>query len=273
MSPKSAYVMGHDERERRRLTLQASILNPFTEHLLRRAGISAGMHVLDIGCGVGDVSLLAARIVGRSGRVTSLDFDGRALETLKQRASTEVLANIECVEGDVHQWHSENRFDAVIGRHILIHSHDPLAILKRSAGMLQPRGLAVFHEFDFSVIHRGWPPTPLRDRMMELFDQFFARVCGSNMGTRLWNLMVEAGFDNPDCRAEYPMDGGSDSLYFEWFAESLRSLLPRAIALGITTAEEIDIDTFEERLRAENVAAASCLPAPAMIGAFARLRS
>jgi hypothetical protein len=31
------YVMGHSDRERRRLALQASILNPFTEQLLRRA--------------------------------------------------------------------------------------------------------------------------------------------------------------------------------------------------------------------------------------------
>jgi len=128
--------MGHDERERRRLALQASILNPFTEHLLRRAGISAGMRVLDIGCGIGDVSLLASRIVGRSGRVTSLDFDGRALETLKERASAEVLGNIDCVEGNVHDWDSTSRFDAVIGRHILIHSKDPLAILKRSANRI-----------------------------------------------------------------------------------------------------------------------------------------
>ena len=273
MSEKSAYVMGHDERERRRLALQASILNPFTEHLLRRAGISAGMQVLDIGCGVGDVSLLAARIVGRSGRITSLDFDGLALKTLQQRASAEVLDNIECVEGNVHDWDSRRRFDAVIGRHILIHSKHPLAIVKRCAGMLQPRGLAVFQEYDFSVIHRAWPPAPLRDGTMELFDRFFARACCSNMGTRLWPLLVEAGFENPDCRAEYPMDGGPESLYFEWLTESLRSLLPRAIDLGIVTAEEIDIDTFEERLRAENVAAGSCFPAPAMIGAFARLKS
>src|ERR1044071_6025523 len=102
MSDKSGYVMGHDDRERRRLALQASILNPFTEHLLRRAGISAGMRILDIGCGVGDVSLLAARIVGRSGHVTSLDFDRHALDTLAQRAGAEVLANIDCVEGNVH---------------------------------------------------------------------------------------------------------------------------------------------------------------------------
>ena len=78
---------------------------------------------------------------------------------------------------------------------------------------------------------------------------------------------------NPDCRAEYPIDGGSDSLYFEWFAESLRSILPRVIALGIVSEDEIDIDTLEERLRAENIAAGSCLPAPTMIGAFARLKA
>ena len=57
-SPLQAqYVMGHDDRERRRLALQASILNPFTEQLLRRAGISTGMHVLDLGCGIGELFL------------------------------------------------------------------------------------------------------------------------------------------------------------------------------------------------------------------------
>lgn len=272
MSGTSKYVMGHDDRERRRLALQASILNPFTDHLLRRAGISPGMRVLDIGCGVGDVSLLAARIVGRSGRISSLDFDGCALETLKERARAEMLNNIECIEGNVHEWDTGRRFDAVIGRHILIHSKDPLEVLRRIAGMLQPRGLAVFHEYDFSVMHRAWPPAPLRDRTIEVFDRFFERAGFSNMGSRLWTLLVEAGFGNPDCRAEYPIDGGTDSVYFEWFAESLRSILSRAIALGVVSEGEIDIDTLEERLRAEHAATKSCVPAPTMVGAFARLR-
>src|SRR5262249_1123434 len=56
--PPAQYVMGHDDRERRRLALQASILNPLTEQLLRRAGISTGTHVLDLGCGIGEVSLM-----------------------------------------------------------------------------------------------------------------------------------------------------------------------------------------------------------------------
>lgn len=55
------YIMGHTDRERRRLALQAAILNPLTDSFLRRAGISAGMRVLDLGCGTGEVSLIAAR--------------------------------------------------------------------------------------------------------------------------------------------------------------------------------------------------------------------
>jgi hypothetical protein len=55
-TPLTEYVMGHDDRERRRLALQASIINPFTDRLLSRAGISVGMRVLDISCGVGEVS-------------------------------------------------------------------------------------------------------------------------------------------------------------------------------------------------------------------------
>jgi SAM-dependent methyltransferase len=231
------------------------------------------MRVLDIGCGVGDVSLLAARIIGRSGRVTSLDFDAGALETLRQRACSEEWSNIECVEGNVQDWKPSGRFDAVIGRHILIHSKNPLQILERSAEMLQPRGLAVFHEYDFSVRHRAWPPTPLRERIIEVFQQFFERATVGNIGSRMWNLLVQAGFETPDCRVEYPMDGGPDSPFYEWITESLRSILPHAVALGIVSQGEIDIDKLAEVLRAENAAAMSCIPGPTMIGAFARLKS
>src|SRR5215510_7074492 len=98
MSESTAYVMGHDDRERRRLRLQASILNPLTEQLFHRAGISSGMRVLDIGCGVGDVSLLAGRLVGPSGSVTSVDIDQAALTTLEARAVAERMTHIECIQ-------------------------------------------------------------------------------------------------------------------------------------------------------------------------------
>ena len=107
---------------------------------------------------------------------------------------------------------------------------------------------------------------------MEVFDQFFAQATISNIGSRLWNLLMEAGFDRPDCRGEYPMSGGSDSFYYEWIVESLRSILPRAISQGIVRQDEFDIDALEQQMREETVANNSCISAPALIGAFARLR-
>ena len=230
------------------------------------------MNVLDIGCGVGDVSLLAARLVGRHGSVTSVDMDSAALQILEARASAEGIKHLECIQADIHEWKPGRRFDAVVGRHILIHSRDPLAVVRDCAALLHERGLAVFHEYDFSVVHRGWPSTPLREPVMEVFDRFFARVTCSNVGSRLWTLLMEAGFERPDCRAEYPISGGADSAYYEWITESFRSIQPRAIALGIIADGEFDLGTLEQRLREEGTAGNSCFPAPAMIAAFARLR-
>lgn len=58
---------------------------PLTDSFLRRAGISAGMRVLELGCGVGDVSFIAAGLVGPHGRVPCLDVDPAALEIAESR--------------------------------------------------------------------------------------------------------------------------------------------------------------------------------------------
>lgn len=58
------YVLGHADVEIRRLLLQGRLYNDYTEHALRLAGLRKGMRVLDVGCGPGDVSLVAARVVG-----------------------------------------------------------------------------------------------------------------------------------------------------------------------------------------------------------------
>ena len=60
----SLYPLGYSETEFKRLERQGAFLRDLTEDVLRRAGLAAGMHVLDVGCGVGDVSLLAATLVG-----------------------------------------------------------------------------------------------------------------------------------------------------------------------------------------------------------------
>src|ERR1700722_3576073 len=70
---QAKYILGHSPEEISRLMLQATLLHPFTERLMKNAEIGPGMRVLDLGCGAGDVSMLAAELVGPSGSVVGID--------------------------------------------------------------------------------------------------------------------------------------------------------------------------------------------------------
>ena len=64
-STTGTYALGHAPREIQSLQVQSQLLKAFTRRLFEDAGITAGMRVLEVGCGAGDVSLLAAGGVAR----------------------------------------------------------------------------------------------------------------------------------------------------------------------------------------------------------------
>lgn len=107
----------------------------------------------------------------------------------------------------------------------------------------------------------------IEDIIIEFFRRAMSRP---NIGTQLFWLMQEAGLPPPECRLECVMDGGPYSPIYEWLAETVRSLLPRMEALGITNAHAVDIDTLSQRLREEAMAKRGVVIGPSVIGAFAR---
>src|SRR5579859_1076244 len=95
------YLPGHTDKETERLQRQARLLAPSTRWLLERAGIKAGMKVLDVGSGAGDVALLAADLVGQEGRVIGVDTNPTILEIARQRATE--FNYVTFLEGDIHE--------------------------------------------------------------------------------------------------------------------------------------------------------------------------
>lgn len=264
------YVMGYTDRERRRLSLQASVINPMTEELLRRAGTGGGMRVLDIGCGVGEVSLIAARLVGPGGHVTGIDLDQGALDIARSRATRESHRNVTFEQRNCDSI-AGGRYDAVIGRHILLHAPDPLHIVRCAAAAVRPGGIVAFQEFDFSSILPGSPALPLNSKVKSWFYETFRRAgLPADVGAQLFGLLLQAGLEKPQSRVEAVVDGGPDSVAYEWIAESVRSIVEKLVSLGVATAEEVDIDTLESRLRDECVRAGGGVTHPLMYGAFAR---
>jgi len=58
-----SYALGRTRAETQRLIAQNQLYGPITRQFLMGAGITAGMRVLDLGSGAGDVALLLADLV------------------------------------------------------------------------------------------------------------------------------------------------------------------------------------------------------------------
>ena len=241
-TPGSVYAMGHTDRERRRLSLQARFLNPLTQDFFVRAGIRPGMRVLDLGCGVGDVSLVASRLVGPGGSVTGIDMDASAVEVARERAQAEGLSHATFVHSDLLSFTTAAPFDAVVGRLILIHTPDPAAVIRRAVSLLAPGGIVALQEGAFNRSALAGLPRPEWDRTVEAITASMTRLCKhAAVGVQLWRLLTDAGIVDIQSRGEVAVDGSPDTLMFEWLAETARSIV----------TDGLELDGLPERLRAE----------------------
>jgi 2-polyprenyl-3-methyl-5-hydroxy-6-metoxy-1,4-benzoquinol methylase len=268
----STYLLGHADAEVRRLLLQARLYDPYTEQALRMAGLRPGMRVLDVGCGPGDVSFVAARLVGPEGAVIGIDAADDIIELARDRAAEHGLTSVRFEQTTVGDLTLDEPVDAVIGRLILMHLPDPVATLRQLAGLVRPGGFIAFSEFDMTGA-RGVPDLPLwrtaRDTIIETFttmglDPTFAATMPA--------LFRQAGLGTPRLVLGAPIGGPEHTELIAFVADTLGSLLPAREKLGLVTDDVFaDSDALLQQLRDELAAAGGVATTPAMITAWSRV--
>jgi len=93
----------------------AGVANPFSLGRLSR-----GERVLDLGSGAGTDSLVAAQMVGESGRVTGIDMTPEMLAKARAAAAELGAANVEFVEGEAERLpFPDGHFDVVISNGVI----------------------------------------------------------------------------------------------------------------------------------------------------------
>jgi ubiquinone/menaquinone biosynthesis C-methylase UbiE len=271
----TSYMFGHPEEESQRLLQQSRLYNPCTRRFLELAGITAGMKVLDMGSGAGDVAFLAGELVGPRGMVVGVEHDLTLLETARARACAAGLTQVSFVVGDLHNVALASDFDAVIGRNILLYLTDPVALLRDSVQHLRPGGIVAFQEFDFSVIERlvaAEDAPAFSQQLVRWMSEGFRRVgTPVQMSTQLSAAFVEAGLPSPQMRLGCLVGTGPDWAGYNLLAETLCIILPRLVEYGIVQAGEVDIDMWSERLRAEVSSQRLFIASGILVGAWTRV--
>jgi SAM-dependent methyltransferase len=264
------YVLGRSEAESQRLIQQSGFMRPSTERVFHKAGITAGMRVLDLGCGVGDVSFLTAEIVGPKGSVVGIDLDPGVLAVARRRASEHGFSQVTFEQGTIDSVTATDPFDAAVGRFVLMYQADPVATLSHIASVVKPGGLIVFQEPDFGVGVATWPTVALWQQVNHWIVETFRRGgVHHDIGGKLYHLFRRAGLPGPALLEHVSVGGGPGMRpWCENSAGLVRSLLPRIEQFGIATADEVQIESLADRLDRDTCAADAQITYVPIIGAW-----
>ena len=244
------------------------MLAPLTERFLRDAGISSGMRVLDVGCGMGDVTMIAAQLVGTAGHVTSIDLDQASIETAQRRAAAFGLENTSFNRADIASYVPPSLFDAIVGRLVLQFLPDPAAVIKRLFGMLRPGGILALQEPTWKLWLTYTAHLPLRLSVTKAArDAFQAGGASTEMELQLYQGFLASGLRAPQLRVEVPL--GNSPEFRSLLPDLLAALMPNVIAKGVAVGHLGDLNTLKERLDQELDKENSFASYVALIGAFA----
>jgi SAM-dependent methyltransferase len=114
----------------------AGVANPFT---LGR--LEPGERVLDVGCGAGTDSLVAAQMVGPEGRVTGIDMTPEMLAKARSAAEELRAGNVQFVESEAERLpFADASFDVVISNGVIDLIPDKDAVFSELFRVLRPGG-------------------------------------------------------------------------------------------------------------------------------------
>jgi ubiquinone/menaquinone biosynthesis C-methylase UbiE len=265
---RNDYVLGHSADEYQRLRRQAETFESVTARLFRSIGLQPGWRCLDLGCGPGETMRMMGEIVGPSGEVTGLDRDAEAGRKAIERLRATGTSRYRFIEADMETTDevSGGLFDLTFARLSLLYSRDPVAVLRRMHRWTKPGGCVAVQDLYARTINL-YPKLEACSELTRVILETCERS-GQDMefAFKLPIYFVEAGIGVPDgTDINLPMTS------FEAFMlhhEALcRSLLPRAIELGITTQARMQ-GVFRDIERAAADGRLYSALWPAMIGVW-----
>lgn len=116
------------------------------EEILEEAGLGHGFQVLEYGCGTGSYTILAAGLVGESGRVYALDIHPLSIRTVEKKAAKEGTGNIETILSDCDTGLPDGSIDVALFYDTFHMLSAPDEVLREIHRVLKPKGIMSFSD-------------------------------------------------------------------------------------------------------------------------------
>ncbi|KAG0699524.1 UbiE family methyltransferase [Suillus ampliporus] len=213
----TVYTLGHHESVLRSLTWRTA--QNSVSYLLPH--IKEDMHILDIGCGPGTITLDFAQLAPK-GHITGIEpAPGDTLPQARETAKSRGISNVEFKIGDIfklEEMFGPRKFDIVHVHQVLQHidrERVPEALMQMRA-VTKPGGIVAAREGDFGAT--TW--FPASGGMTEWMDtyQLVARANGGepDAGRRLVSWALKAGFTRENITTSVGTFGFSAPEEREW---------------------------------------------------------
>ena len=166
----------------------------------------------------------------------------------------------------------EGQFDAVVGRWVLMYQPDPVALLRRLAGMLRSGGVVAFQESDLVAVHRPYPAGAAARAAATRGCSRRPTAASSSAWVRSCSRRSSPpGCPTRPCASTRPSGAARTG-------SATSTSRPRRAACcrcsrrsGSSTCGEVDVDTLADRLRDEIVDHHGVQPLASVYGAWARV--
>jgi ubiquinone/menaquinone biosynthesis C-methylase UbiE len=164
----------------------------FAEANLRLAGLRQGMQSIDVGCGIGMLTILMHQISGRA-KTVGVDGSVARIEAARRRVFPR-CGDVEFVSADIHALpQNADSFDFSWSRFVFEYLCDPEVVLAEMRRVTRPGGVVAVADLD-SQLSNFHPQSPsMAEKMGHAFQLLAEQGFDPSIGRKLYALFKSAG--------------------------------------------------------------------------------
>jgi len=233
----SQYPLGTGREEFERLHFQHRLWSDAAHGLWRRAGISPGWRVLDIGAGPGAASLDLAALVTHAGHVLAIDQSSSFVDYIREEAEARDLGQLHARVADAHDLDAlegveRSSFDLAYARWLFCFVARPDRLIHGLRSFLKPGAVICVHDY-FNYI--TMTPAPRRSsytRVVEATAKSWRDQGGDpDIVGRLPALLHDEAFVVEHLQVHQRIARPGDTMW-HWAATWWKSYMPKLLEWG-----------------------------------------